>query len=75
MESDKLTDKQKKEMTKIYEQLNPAELKRTIDKKLKLLGKIYETKNMPKKTVHSKKINTVSVSSLISQPTRVQCHT
>jgi hypothetical protein len=35
----------KEELKMLYERLNPAELKRNIDKKLSLLYKIYKTKS------------------------------
>jgi len=34
----------KDELTKVYDEINPAKLKREIDKKLKLLRKAYEKK-------------------------------
>lgn len=40
MESDKIYDKKKKELTELYLSLNPVELKRTIDKKLVDISKL-----------------------------------
>jgi hypothetical protein len=42
--SDQVTDEVKQQLTVVYEQLNPAELKRRVDAKLKLLHKTYESK-------------------------------
>jgi len=45
MESKQINAETKKELKKIYQELNPAELKREIDRKLKLLYGVYQTKN------------------------------
>ena len=45
MESGQIDVQTKQELKRIYERLNPAELKRNIDKKLSLLYKIYKTKS------------------------------
>lgn len=45
LESDQIAEKEKESLTKIYQSLNPAELKRAIDKKLDSLFKIYQKKN------------------------------
>lgn len=45
MESSALSGDEKSALTKIYESLNPAELKRTIDAKLILLYKAHQKKN------------------------------
>lgn len=44
MESDQIDDRIKKKLKKKYESLNPAELKREIDRKLKKLWKVYSKK-------------------------------
>ena len=44
MESDYVSEEKKQELKAIYESLNPAELKRTIDRKLNLLYKAYQKK-------------------------------
>lgn len=44
IESDQISKKEKEKLTAIYRSLNPAELKRTIDKKLVNLYKIYQKK-------------------------------
>lgn len=69
MESKQVPAKAKQELTKIYESLNPAELKRAIDKKLALLYQAYQEKNKStKKVVNQKKLTSISVTSLIAQP-------
>jgi len=44
VESDQISEKRKEELTTIYQSLNPALLKRIIDKKLDNLFKIYQQK-------------------------------
>lgn len=44
MESEYISEEKKKELTVIYESLNPAELKREIDKKIKELDKVHDKK-------------------------------
>lgn len=44
IESEKITQEKKDELKAFYESLNPAELKRKIDDKLKILQKAYEKK-------------------------------
>jgi len=44
MESDKVDKEKKEELKAIYDSLNPAELRRNIEKKLKLLQRIYDKK-------------------------------
>ena len=44
MESEHISEEKKKELTTIYESLNPAELKRGIDKKIKELDKAHSKK-------------------------------
>ncbi len=44
MESEKTPEENKKELRKLYQRLNPAELKRKIDEKIHRLFKIYEEK-------------------------------
>jgi len=65
MESKAVPEKKKKELKKIYDSLNPAELKRAIDRKLDLLWKAYQKKNKSQKVEPKKKI---SVRFLTTQP-------
>ena len=44
MESEKIPEENKKELSKLYQRLNPAELKRKIDEKIHRLFKVYEKK-------------------------------
>lgn len=44
IESDQISDNEKEKLTTIYQSLNPAELKRKIDKKLDNLYRIYQQK-------------------------------
>jgi len=69
MESDKISQEKKEELKKIYDSLNPAELKRKIDAKLKLLYKEYQkSKNSKKSEKNYKKLTPTIVSLLIGQP-------
>ena len=57
MESSEVSKKKKQELETMYLSLNPAELKRQIDKKLDVLYKCYETKNNSPKVDEKKKIS------------------
>lgn len=56
MESKVIPDHTKQELKKIYDSLNPAELKRQIDKKLSLLYKAYQAKKNTNSNVEISKI-------------------
>jgi len=45
MESERISEDTKEKLTKLYQCLNPAELKRKIDEKIHRLFKVYEEKN------------------------------
>ena len=45
MESEHIPEETKEKLTKLYQSLNPAELKRRIDEKVHMLFKAYEEKN------------------------------
>ena len=62
MESDQITKRTKDELAKIYESLNPAELKRNIDKKIKKLYEVYSKKNGRKVDPATKKLSPSMVS-------------
>lgn len=62
MESNQLTEERKKELKKIYDGLNPAELKRQIDRKLENLYKAYQKKMGSKSIDTKKKLITTMVS-------------
>lgn len=68
MESPKVSRKEKQRLKKIYESLNPAELKRTIDKKLDNLYQTYQEKNKSPKVEPKKKQTPRSVRFFIAQP-------
>lgn len=57
MESDEVSKDKKKELEKIYLSLNPAALKRQIDKKLNLLYQTYQEKINSQKVEEKKKIS------------------
>lgn len=79
MESNSLSKTQKNKLRKLYQTLNPAELKRTIDTKLQTLYQTYQKKNgssrvetnRPYRTfgIISKKLVPATVSFYIGQPT------
>ena len=71
LESENITEKKKEELIKIYESLNPAEIKRSLDKKIDILYKVYKKKQESKltnednlKVEKSKKLKPVSVTYL-----------
>lgn len=57
MESPEVLKKKKQELQKIYLSLNPAELKRRIDKKLSVLYKTYQDKMNSQKVEEKKKVS------------------
>jgi hypothetical protein len=68
MESKEVPKEKKEELKKIYESLNPAELKRAIDRKLDLLYKAYQKKNKPSKVEPKKKLKPNSLTFIMTQP-------
>ena len=62
MESDQVDEKTKRELKKVYDKLNPAELKRNIDKKIKKLYEVYSKKKGSSKVEIDKKLAISSVS-------------
>jgi predicted transcriptional regulator len=56
IESDQISKEEKEKLTAIYQSLNPAELKRKIDKKLDNLYKIYQKKKGQKNTNSNNKL-------------------
>lgn len=75
MESDQLSQKTKQELTELYLSLNPAELKRRIDAKLKQLYQIYELKNKIKEAQPLRKLTPRLVTKYIDQPRQVRLPT
>jgi len=68
MESKEVSKEKKQQLKKIYQSLNPAELKRSIDRRLDLLYQAYKDKNKSTKVKPKKKLKPVSVSFLTAQP-------
>lgn len=71
IESGQISENVKKELKKIYDSLNPAQLKRNIDVKLNELYKIYQKKNNSQKVEINKKLKPVSVRFRNVQPRSV----
>lgn len=57
LESPEISEIKKQELKSIYQSLNPAHLKRQIDKKLDMLYKFYQQKNNSQKVDEKKKIS------------------
>jgi len=68
MESKEVEDRVKKELSKIYLALNPAQLKRTIDVKLNNLYKIYQIKNKSQEMTIRKRLKPNIVTYLFTEP-------
>lgn len=76
MESNQVSKKAKKELKELYESLNPAELKREIERKLNLLYKAYQKKQSRQQKVESdstrvdagKRLKPISVTFLTAEP-------
>ncbi len=70
MESKEVPEKTKQQLKKIYLSLNPAQLKRDIDKKLDLLYKDYQEKKKSPKVEPQKKLKPISLTFNLTQPER-----
>lgn len=57
MESSEIPEEKKQQLLTTYESLNPAQLKRTIDQKLRMVSKGYQEKNSSLKVDLKKKIS------------------
>jgi len=68
MESKEVSKEKKQELKKIYETLNPAELKRAIDRKLDLLYKAYQKKQKSQKIEPLKELKPNSLTFYMRQP-------
>lgn len=66
LESKNISAQTKSELMKIYQSLNPAQLKRDIDKKLELLFNVYQKKNRSQGIEPLKKIKPITVRKLIA---------
>jgi hypothetical protein len=71
MESKEVPEQTKQKLLAIYESLNPAELKRTIDRQLDLLYEAYQDKNKTVKVDIKKKLS-VRFSNLQLKPVSVR---
>lgn len=67
IESDEINENVKKELTAIYDNLNPAELKRRINEKIKKLYKVYMEKNGSQEVIADKKLSIATVSYYMMQ--------
>ena len=70
MESEEVPEKKKQELKRIYDSLNPAQLKRDIDRKLSLLAKAYQEKNNSLRVDFNKKLS-VRFSTFSQEPVSV----
>ena len=68
IESKEVSKEKEQDLKQIYQSLNPAELKRTIDRRLDLLWKAYQKKNKSQKVEPLKKLKPISVRNYIAQP-------
>lgn len=71
LESPEISENKKQELKNIYHSLNPAELKRQIDKKLDMLYGFYQAKNNSQKVDLKKKIS-VRFSGELRKPVSVR---
>jgi len=76
MESNQIPEAKKKELEKIYQSLNPAQLKRTIEAKLDHLYKVYKQKQRSTSEVEPfKRLTPRLVSKYIAEQESVRCPT
>ena len=68
LESDQITEETKRELTALYAQLNPACLKREIDRKLATLYVRYQMKHKSQNVALTKKLTPSMVSYYMMQP-------
>lgn len=76
MESDQISEEKKQELKKIYDSLNPAQLKRTIETKLDELYKVYKQKQRSISDVEPfKRLTPRLVSKYIAEQDLLRCPT
>lgn len=75
IKSNQIDEQVKQELTDLYCSLNPAELKRRIDIKLKRLQRVYQFKNQTQKVEPLKKLTPRSVTNYIIQPESIRLPT
>jgi len=68
IESKEIDKKTKEKLQQIYQSINPAELKRSIDKKLQILYQAYQNKQKSSKVEINKKLKPFLVRNYIAQP-------
>jgi hypothetical protein len=71
MESKEVKEQTKQELKAIYESLNPAELKRAIDRKLDLLYQTYQRKQKSQKVEPQKQLKPNALTFYIAQPKQI----
>lgn len=71
LESGDVFENKKQELRNMYQSLNPAHLKRQIDKKLNMIYKFYQTKNNSQKVEEKKKVS-VRFSGELRKPVSVR---
>ena len=69
-----ISPKTKRELRKLYETLNPAQLKREIDEKIDMLWKLYQHKCQTEKVEPMKKLKPTTVSFFIAEQELFRCH-
>ena len=69
-----ISPKTKRELRKLYETLNPAQLKRGIDEKIDMLWKLYQHKCQTAKVEPMKKLKPTTVSFFIAEQELFRCH-
>lgn len=74
IESGEVNEEAKQALTNLYHSLNPAELKRRIDAKLKQLYQIYQFKNQTQKVEPLRKLKPHLVTNYIIQPEPIRLH-
>jgi len=75
VESNQIDEQTRRRLTNLYCSLNPAELKRRIDVKLKRLQQVYQHKNQTQKVEPLKKLTPRSVTNYIIQPESIRLPT
>jgi len=75
MESDQISKEKKQELKKIYDSLNPAQLKRAIEAKLDHLYKVYQQKQRSPEVEPFKGLTPRLVSKYIAEQDLLRCPT
>ena len=75
IESDQISEIKKQELKKIFDSLNPAQLKKTIEAKLDNLYKVYQQKQRSAEVIPFKKLTLGLVTKNSTEQERVRLHT